>query len=77
MSAKGCDLCGENVDVHDGGAVLMFTFCRWNSVTLTNVAFCSKCYKRLMDKDLRRLNENCNLRIDFGMPLQEPPKGVE
>lgn len=71
MSAKPCNLCGAPVDFENGGAAIMLAFCRGHSTTLTNVDYCAECYENLMDEDLRRLNANCNLQIDFGMP--EPP----
>ena len=72
MSAKPCNLCGADVDFEHGGAAIMLAFCRGHSTTLTNVAYCAECYENMMHEDLSRLNANCNLGIDFGMP--EPPK---
>jgi hypothetical protein len=65
MSAKGCNCCGANVDVQNGGAALQLAFCHGSTTTLTNVAFCADCYKALIDEDIRRLNVNGNLGIVF------------
>lgn len=73
MSAKGCNLCGAEVDFANGGAALLMAFCRGHSTTLTNVSYCAECYKNMMDEDLRRLSANCGLMIDFGdLPVIVP-----
>lgn len=63
---NGCNICGEEVDVNNGGCAIMLAFCRNHSTTLTNVSFCRDCYYLLIEDHLKKLNENARLHINFG-----------
>lgn len=63
---SNCNICGEKVDVNNGGCAIMLAFCRNHSTTLTNVSFCRECYDLFISNPLTMLNENARLKLDFG-----------
>lgn len=57
MNITKCQLCGNNVDINNGGAALMITICRNNYTNLTNVSFCKNCYDALLKEPIKKLAE--------------------
>ena len=43
----------------------MLAFCHNYSTNLINLAFCSDCYDKFVDKEMRVLNETADLRLHF------------
>ena len=68
MNIFKCNICGSETNIHDGGAVFNFTFCRYNGVSITNVSFCRSCYKTFMEKEWHKLNDSCRLGVIFDEP---------
>ena len=66
MALKKCNCCGKPVDFGQGGVALMLAFCVNSSTTLTNVAFCGKCYKALVEGNLKKLDGSATLGLCFG-----------
>ena len=64
MNGK-CDICNGNVDFDNGGAALMMAFCYDHSTTMSNMAYCSECYKMFVDGPLRILSDKSGLNIPF------------
>lgn len=64
MNVK-CNICDGEVDFKAGGAALMMAFCDEHSTTLSNMSYCAECYKMLVDKPLRILNDKACLNIPF------------
>ena len=63
---KGCNICGHEVKVEDGGCALMMAFCRRHTTNLINLAFCKSCYEMFLEEPLHLLNKNAMLNIVFG-----------
>lgn len=48
MAVNKCNICGGEVDIHNGGAAILMAFCRNHATSLTNVSVCAECYERLL-----------------------------
>lgn len=66
MSVNLCHKCNKEVSVNNGGCVLMIAFCHNYSTNLINLAFCSDCYDKFVNKEMRALNDTADLRLYFG-----------
>lgn len=64
MNGK-CDICDGKVDFNDGGAALMMAFCYDHCTTMSNMSYCSECYKIFVDGPLRILSDKAGLKITF------------
>lgn len=65
MSVNLCHKCNKEVDVNNGGCAIMLAFCHNHSTNLINLAFCSDCYDKFVDKEMRVLNETADMRLYF------------
>ena len=57
MNITKCQLCGNNVDINNGGAALTITIFRNNWANLTDVSFCKNCYDALLKEPIKKLAE--------------------
>lgn len=56
-----CNICGEEVDVLNGGAAIMIAFCHKSTTNLSNYAYCADCYEKLIKEKVRELNDAARL----------------
>ena len=57
MNIAKCQLCGNAVNINNGGAALMIAVCRNTCTNLTNVSFCKDCYNALLKEPIKKLAE--------------------